>query len=244
MLSLLKKVLISLVLLSFTLNASTKEVSKVEITQMEQLELFKKAQIKIIKAYDIGSLYILTIDVQGNKDEIYLTKDKKLILSGDVIDANNGMKVSAPVDLTGVRGKEAFVFGNGKDEYFLFTDPECPYCKKFESYFSQIEDKVKIKVFFFPLSFHENAKDISLFIMSQKSYDDKVMAMTTTTKDSEDFKEWRKNKKVSEKIEKSLEKQMNIAQNLGITGTPSLFDKNGNKIIWAQMLQDYGITVE
>ena len=43
---------------------------------MEQLELFKKAQIKIIKAYDIGSLYILTIDVQGNKDEIYLTKIK------------------------------------------------------------------------------------------------------------------------------------------------------------------------
>ncbi|MEZ4694424.1 MAG: thioredoxin fold domain-containing protein, partial [Aliarcobacter sp.] len=177
MLSLLKKILISLVLLSFTLNASTKEVSKVEITQMEQLELFKKAQIKIIKAYDIGSLYILTIDVQGNKDEIYLTKDKKLILSGDVIDANNGMKVSAPVDLTGVRGKEAFVFGNGKDEYFLFTDPECPYCKKFESYLPQIKDKVKIRVFYFPLESHENAKDLSLYVMSQKTTSQKIDAM-------------------------------------------------------------------
>lgn len=83
----------------------------------------------------------------GNADEIYLTKDKKLILSGDLIDVNSGIKISAPADLTGVRGKEAFVYGKGTEEYFLFTDPECPYCKKFESYLPQIENKVKIKYF-------------------------------------------------------------------------------------------------
>ena len=56
-------------------------------------------------------------------DEIYLTKDKKLILSGDVINANNGIKITAPVDLTGVRGKD-FCIWKWKEEYFLFTDPE------------------------------------------------------------------------------------------------------------------------
>ena len=133
MLNFTKKILISSLLFSCALNAANKEVSKNEIAQMEQLELLKRAQIKIVKAYDIGSLYILNINVQGNSDEIYLTKDKKLILSGDVIDASNGMKITAPVDLTGVAGKEALVHGKGTEEYILFTDPECPYCKKFES---------------------------------------------------------------------------------------------------------------
>ena len=72
-----KKVIISSLVLAGTLSADYKEVSKVEIAQMEQLELFKRAQIKINKAYDTGSIYILNISVQGNPDEIYLTKDKK-----------------------------------------------------------------------------------------------------------------------------------------------------------------------
>ena len=119
MLNFTKKILISSLLFSCALNAANKEVSKNEIAQMEQLELLKRAQIKIVKAYDIGSLYILNINVQGNSDEIYLTKDKKLILSGDVIDASNGMKITAPVDLTGVAGKEALVYGKGTEEYIL-----------------------------------------------------------------------------------------------------------------------------
>ncbi|RXJ85436.1 thioredoxin fold domain-containing protein [Arcobacter cloacae] len=243
MFGLVKKVLISLVLLSFGLNASTKEVSKVEITQMEQLELFKKAQIKIIKAFDIGSLYILTIDVQGNKDEIYLTKDKKLILSGDVIDVNNGMKVSAPVDLTGVRGKEAFVFGNGKDEYFLFTDPECPYCKKFESYLPQIKDKVKIRVFYFPLESHENAKDLSLYVMSQKTTAQKIDAMFDASENLDKAKNAKYSQAQLTKLEKHLEEQVQIGMNLNVQGTPTIFDKNGNNIVWVHMLEKYGIEV-
>ena len=243
MFGLVKKVLISLVLLSFGLNASTKEVSKVEITQMEQLELFKKAQIKIIKAFDIWSLYILTIDVQGNKDEIYLTKDKKLILSGDVIDVNNGMKVSAPVDLTGVRGKEAFVFGNGKDEYFLFTDPECPYCKKFESYLPQIKDKVKIRVFYFPLESHENAKDLSLYVMSQKTTAQKIDAMFDASENLDKAKNAKYSQAQLTKLEKHLEEQVQIGMNLNVQGTPTIFDKNGNNIVWVHMLEKYGIEV-
>ena len=110
MFSFTKKIIIVSLIITSTLSAAIKEVSKSEIAQMEQLELIKKAQIKITKAFDEGSIYILNITIQGNPDEIYLTKDKKLILSGDVIDVSNGMKISAPVDLTGLRGKEAFIY--------------------------------------------------------------------------------------------------------------------------------------
>jgi thiol:disulfide interchange protein DsbC len=219
-------------------------VSKNEIALMEQLELLKRAQIKITKAYDIGSLYILNITVQGNADEIYLTKDKKLILSGDVIDASNGMKITAPADLTGVKGKEAFTYGKGTEEYFLFTDPECPYCKKFESYLPQIEDKVKIRVFYFPLESHENAKDLSLYIMNQKTSSQKVEAMFSASENLELAKNAKYSQAELAKLEKSLEEQIQIGMKLNVQGTPTIFDKDGKSVVWVNLLEKFGIEVK
>ena len=239
-----KNVLISSLLFSSVLNAANKEVPKNEIAQMEQLELLKRAQIKINKAYDIGSLYILNITVQGNADEIYLTKDKKLILSGDVIDATNGMKISAPVDLTGIEGKEAFVFGKGTEEYILFTDPECPYCKKFESYLPQIESKVKIRVFYFPLESHENAKDLSLYVMSQKTSAKKIEAMFSANDNLQIAKNAKYTQAELAKLEKSLEEQIQIGMKLNVQGTPTIFDKDGKSVVWVNLLEKFGIEVK
>lgn len=242
MLKLLKAIFIALTIVSVA-SAATK-ISEKEINEMNSLPLFKGAQININQAYDAQSLYLLNVTIRGKADSIFLTKDKKYIIAGDVISTQDGRPLEVPVDLSSTLGKEAFTFGKGKDEYVLFTDPECPYCKKFESYFSQIEDKVKIRVFFFPLDFHKNAKDISLFIMSQNSYEEKVKAMTTTTKDSTEFKNRKIKKEKLEKLEKHLKEQMKIAASLGVRGTPSVYDKNGNKVSWALMLQNYGIEIK
>lgn len=220
------------------------KLSEKELKEIQALPLLNMAKVQVQDGTDFGSLYGLNVKVQGRMDTVFLTKDKKYLLPGDAISTQNGQPLELPIDISPTLGKEAFTFGKGKDEYVLFTDPECPYCKKFESYFSQIEDKVKIRVFFFPLSFHENAKDISLYIMSQNSYKDKVNAMINTTKDSEEFKNRKIDSTKLAKLEKSLEEQMTIATDLGISGTPTLFDKNGNRIVWAQMLQDFGIEVK
>ena len=239
-----KKVIIGSLLFTSALNAANKEVSKNEIAQMEQLELLKRAQIKITKAYDIGSLYILNINVQGNADEIYLTKDKKLILSGDLIDVSNGMKITAPADLTGVRGKEAFVYGKGTEEYVLFTDPEFPYCKKFEEYLPQIEDKVKIRVFYFPLESHENAKDLSLYILNQKTASEKIQAMFSGTDNLDKAKNAKYTQSELAKLEKTLEEQIQIGMKLNVQGTPTIFDKDGKSVVWVNLLEKFGIQVK
>ena len=239
-----KKVIISSLVLAGTLSADYKEVSKVEIAQMEQLELFKRAQIKINKAYDTGSLYILNISVQGNPDEIYLTKDKKFVLAGDVIDASNGMKITSPADVAPIRGKEAFVYGTGTEEYFLFTDPECKYCKMLESYLPKIQDKVKIRVFYYPLDSHTNAKDLSLYIMSQKTADKKISAMFDSTTIVEKAKSMKYTPAELEKLEKQLDEQIQIGMKLNVQGTPTLFDKDGKNIIWVNLLEKFGIEVK
>ena len=239
-----KKVMISSLLFGVGLSANYIEVPVNEIAQMEQLELFKRAQIKITKAYDTGSIYILNINVQGNKDEIYLTKDKKLVLAGDVIDPNTGMKVTAPADVASLRGKEAFVYGTGTEEYFLFTDPECPYCKKFESYLPQIENKVKIRVFYFPLESHENAKDLSLYVLSQKTSSQKVEAMFSGADNLDKAKNAKYTQAELAKLEKTLEEQIQIGMKLNVQGTPTIFDKDGKGVVWVNLLEKFGIEVK
>ena len=244
MINFTKKVIVSSFLLGISLSADYKEVSSSEIAQMEQLELFKRAQIKINKAYDTGSIYILNISVQGNKDEIYLTKDKKLVLAGDVIDASTGMKITSPADVAPIRGKEAFVYGTGSEEYFLFTDPECKYCKMLESYLPKIQDKVKIRVFYYPLDSHVNARDLSLYIMSQKTTDKKISAMFDATTNLEKVKSTKYSQAELEKLEKQLDEQMQIGMNLNVQGTPTLFDKDGKNIVWVNLLEKFGIEVK
>lgn len=227
-----------------TAATAAEKLSDKQIKEIENLELFKRVQINVKSAYDAGSVYLLKVNVRGGSDEIYLTKDKKYLIAGDVINTTNGEKLSVPADLSKVNGNEAFTYGTGKDEYVLFTDPECPYCKKFESYLPQIKDKVKIKVMFFPLDFHKNAKDISTYVMSKKDQDAMATALFNTTKDSVDFKNRKIDAATQTKLNEKLEKQINIGKELGVQGTPAVFDKDGNKVSWVAMLSKYGIKVQ
>ena len=69
-----KKLLLALAIT--TSLSAVEELSQNEITEIEQLELFKRAQIKVTKAYDMGNLYALIINARGNADQVFLTKDK------------------------------------------------------------------------------------------------------------------------------------------------------------------------
>ena len=212
MIQIVKKLLLVL-LVGTSLNAATL-LSQNEIKEIEELELFKRAQISVKKAYDVEDFYLLKVVIQGNSDELYLTKDKKNLIAGEIINTQTGAKLEVPADVSGLAGKEALTFGSGSDEYFLFTDPECPYCKKFESNFPQIEKNVKIRVFFYPLDFHKNAKDMSMYIMSKKTNTEKIKAMLSININDEDYKNRNYSKKELAELETSLNAQIAIAQEL------------------------------
>ncbi|QKF81865.1 DsbC family protein [Halarcobacter ebronensis] len=245
MIKLLKAIFIAISICSIAY-ANT-PLSKEQLNELSSLKLFKEAQIDVVRGFDAGDVYLLNINVRGQAHKIYLTKSKKYLIQGEMVDTDSGMPLmipDLPVDLKPTLGKEVFTFGKGKEELVLFTDPECPFCKKFESYFHQIEDKVKMRVFFYPLPMHTNAKDISLYIMSKKGYDEQVKAMTTTTANTPAFKNRKYKDGELEKLEKHLDEQMAIAEQLGVRGTPTLFDKNGLKVSWAALLEKYGIELK
>ena len=230
------------VFLTTLLNAQDpKEVGKNELQEIKSLALLEKANIEVKKAFDIGNLFILDATFQGKPQELFLTKDKTIIIAGNVMDANTGEGISLPLDISITKGKEAFTFGSGNDEYILFTDLECPYCKKFEAFFPQLEKHVKIRVFFYPLSFHENAIDLSLFVMGQKTPQKMIETYLNVTAKSPEFINRKIDKNNEAKLEIKLQDQMQIAQKLNVAGTPTLIDKNGKKVVWVKLLEKYNI---
>jgi thiol:disulfide interchange protein DsbC len=233
-----------LVLALFTSASAIEKLNQKEIKSLENLAIFQQAQIKIIDAYKSDDFYHVRANIRGQVNELYLTANKKHLIAGDIINTTNGSKITVPVDLKNTIGQEAFSYGTGKEELILFTDPECPYCKKFESYFPQIKDKVKIKIFFYPLDFHANAKDLSLYIMSKKTADQKAQALFDVTKDSSDFKNRSIDEKHLAELNTTLNKHIQLAQELGVRGTPALYDKNGNKVSWVELLMKNGIQVK
>ena len=110
----------------------------------------------------------------------------------------------------------------------------------------QIEDKVKLNVFFYPLDFHENAKDLSLYILSKKSTKEKIDAMYefNVGDDLSKIKNIKYSKDELAKLESKLNEHLSLAQTLNIQSTPSLFDALGNSVIWVDLLESYGVEVE
>ena len=71
------------------------------------------------------------------------------------------------------------VRGNGKREVFLFEDPDCPYCRKFEEELPKVNN-VTLHVFLFPLtSIHPHAYEHALGVWCakdrQKAWSDKML---------------------------------------------------------------------
>lgn len=242
--------IIKLLLLSFLFAnfsfAAYKELPKTEILKLEKLELLKKNNIKINKAFDMGSLYMLDITVKDENDEVFLTKDKNFLISGIVVDTKTGFQISVPVDLTGLKDKEALIYGNGKDEYVLFTDPRCEYCKEFESYLPYIKDRVKIKIFFYPLDLNDESKDLALYIMGQKTNNQKIDAMFEFRLDDDlsKIKNIKYSKSELDRLQKKLNEHIALGRNFNIESTPTVYDKEGNDIVWVDLLEKYGIKIK
>jgi len=236
----LKKSFISLVVATLSLNANFLSKDTVD-KDFNNLEIFKKNNVTVSSVYKEGNIYITNIKVNNMKDTVFLSEDKKYMFTGGISTESNGEALSSPVNLNIAKNKEAFTFGKGEEEYLLFTDPECPFCKKFEEFLPELENKVKIKVFYLPLvDMHPTAKEVSKYQMSLK---DKMPIIDILKIDNKNpgFINRTYDEKTSKLLEDKVNEQMKIADEFNINSTPTLIDSKGKKITWTNFLQKQGI---
>jgi len=231
----IKTIAISLIT-TLSLNASlTTEIEKSLVQAV-----IPNTKISKVKHTPIDGLYEAYLE---NGNLIYVYPYKRLIVFGEIWtntgrsltnesrmkwqeEANKKMleKLNAN-DLIKHSFEMKMGSGSNRYEFVVFTDPECPYCKRVEEYLHKTKPNMTFHINYMPLPFHKKAKDWSLQILSSK---DKVKAMKTITKTNKDL-----NITITKEAKEQLKAMEDVARSLNIKGTPTLFviDKKTNKVV-------------
>lgn len=162
-----KLILTSALLVSALFAKETKEIT-VDLEQFKSLPMIKESSLILEEAKDIGKdWYFIQASQNGRKIGLYTDKEKMIIGRG--FDVKSGKEIKFDIDMAKHKSQAAYKFGNGPAEYFVFTDPECPYCKQLDEtlYTDAVKEKMTIYTFFYPLSFHLAANSMSKAILSQ-----------------------------------------------------------------------------
>ncbi len=211
----------------------------VDPTIFNSVKMLAQPHIKIAKAYDHGVIYEVSLEVQSPRGAqfttAYVTKDKKVVLLGEALDAATGETIRRPLDMTDIRANADVIYGSGSKEYIVFTDPECPYCVKFERMWPSIEKKVKLYVFFMPLSNHRNATQMSYYVMKQKDHPTKAKALLDMAHGDKQYERLTMTQQIHELFAKKIQENQSLANEFGARGTPAVFDNKGNPVAWPEL---------
>ena len=163
---------------------------------------------------------------KGN-EIIFLSADMKYLINGDVreVDANRSITeelraVNRPrIDPTQLDLKDAIKMGNGPRKLYVFADPDCPFCQQLEKEITTLKD-VTVYVFPMPLeSLHPNARRISESIWCSINGAGAWRDYLTAGKPP-----------VSGTCANPLDRNIALAQRLGIAGTPAIIFADGELV--------------
>lgn len=131
------------------------------------------------------------------------------------------MQVVNAVDTRQLPAADALkvVKGNGKRALYVFSDPDCPYCKRLEVTLRDVTD-VTIHYYFLPLaSLHPDArrKSISVWCSKNPAQAWEALLLNGVVPPAVD-------------CPNPVDRNVALAQRLGITGTPTLISGDGRRL--------------
>ncbi len=112
---------------------------------------------------------------------------------------------------------KALKIGNGPKKVIEFTDPDCPYCRKVDSFLTKRTDVTRY-IYFVPLRrIHPDAEKKARYILSQPDRDKAFQDVFTGQLDGKPIS-------IADGVQQQqLEEMEKIAAGLGIRGTPALW---------------------
>ena len=210
-----------------SLAASIANADEAEIRKAIQ-DKFSEVKIQKISKTGYGGLFeVYMLDESGKHDMIVYTDSKgSFLVEGNLIDLKQDKNITSErrAELTRVSFDALpldlalkTVKGNGKRKMAVFSDPDCPFCKRLEGDLAKITD-VTIYTFIYPIdSLHPQAREKSKAIWCApdrvKAWNDYMQSSTTPAGPAN--------------CETPLAKIGELGEKYRINGTPTIFFANG-----------------
>lgn len=169
-------------------------------------------------------------EVDSGRKIFYVNSSGNMALIGNLLDLTTKVSLTEqrtealnkidwtklPLDIAVKR-----VIGTGKSNIAVFTDPDCPFCKRLEAEtLSKLKD-VTIYYYLFPLAIHPNAADDAKRLLCAENPESAIIAVMGKDKP------YGKNNTCNRS--KDLSKMQDIGNNLvQVTGTPTIVLPNGS----------------
>ena len=243
-----KNILAIGLMLAVVLSAGTAE-TKLDAAKLKEIKasskVLKKPNLTIERGIDTGDIYFLKVKASSQRGsrifDTFVDKKTGMVYFGSAYD-KEGKPVTFPKDPKIIEEGVVFSYGTGKKTLYLVTDPECPYCTKFEKAAEGKLDDYTVHVIFYPLAFHKNAPAMIEWIMQGKTDTEKrerqaQIALEKSTAYQSLIKDPKKPFKYSDGTKKIIDKSLKAAQELGARGTPATYDEKFNKILWTNLVK-------
>ena len=189
-------------------------------------KIYESQGLKVISVSETPIQGIYEVVVSG-KQIIYTDAKGDYMFVGDLIDVNTRKSLTDEraadlnkIDFATLPFDKAIkeVRGNGKLKVAVFSDPDCPYCKRLEHEFEKMTD-ITIYNFMMPIpSLHPDAARKAELIWCQKDH-------------TKVWTEWMRKGKLPENgkagCSNPVAETTSLGEQLGFTGTPTLVFPNG-----------------
>jgi thiol:disulfide interchange protein DsbC len=153
------------------------------ITEEETTQLLGSMVDKVnnVEFSEVPGMWVADVEKGDKKLPVYIDFSKKYLISGNVIrldDKENltrqrGAKMNK-IDVGRIPLADALLLGSpsARSKVIVFTDPECPYCKKLHLELKEVvkrDPNIAFLIKLFPLKMHPNAYEISKSIICNNS---------------------------------------------------------------------------
>lgn len=186
---------------------------------------FPEAKIASIQKTPYSGLYEVYMDGQL----VYIDANAQYIFLGDVIDIQNRVNLTqgrlsklniVPLNQLPLNNALKMVKGKGERKLVVFSDADCPFCRKFEDELKKV-DNITVYTFLFPIEgLHPKAAQISR----------QVWCAPDKNKAWEDYMSSGKIPNNDGKCNNPIDENIALGAKLGINGTPTILLANGQRI--------------
>ena len=220
-------------------------VNKTKLQEIKaENKVLQSPSLHLVGAVDKPGNYLLKLEAKSPRGTQLLTGflDKK---TGELHIGTgyekDGKPILFPKDADIIKAGVSFSYGKGSKDLYLVTDPECPYCIKFEKAAEGKLDDYTVHVILYPLPFHKKAPAMTEWIMQGKSDAEKKERLSQITlKNSTEYRaliiDAKKPFKYTSETQEKVNRSQKAARELGARGTPATYDASFTQVPWSSIV--------